>query len=341
MVDETTESTAVQETAPQETAPIAQETAQDNPSPGSEPQVAASGTGATDQVVEAFKPNTKISVMDKEYEIPKEFHGLMKDKDTEKAVREIFEKAEGLPVVKQRYQEARQQLETTQGEYQKVREGIAGLRNTYQQAVRTQNWLKLDDFFEKLEIPKEHVFAYAVAHAKLMELPQDQRQAIQQSLDADRRAETFASQQASTQSMYARQAQEMKRMEVEITFGNPEVSAVAQDFDNRIGKSGAFRDLVLREGEMEWVRSQGKNNLPVRQAVERVMQNYGLKAGQPAPTAMGAAGTSATPGKNVVQRTDRTIPNIAGRGGASPLKNKPRSVEDLIKIRNQMAASEG
>ena len=54
-----------------------------------------------------FKPNTKYKVMDKEYEIPKELQAVMKDAASERMVRELYEKAGGLDVVKTKLNDTR------------------------------------------------------------------------------------------------------------------------------------------------------------------------------------------------------------------------------------------
>jgi hypothetical protein len=335
VADPIVETPAAPESAPAPSEPAPVEASSESPL-APEPEVDAEGK----PVVAAFTPTSKVRVMDEDVEIPKEIQGFMKDKESEKVMLDLFTKAKGLDFAKQRAEKLAQQSEGLNGENTRMKSAIGELKSTYQTAVRTQNWLKLDDFFQKLDIPKEHIFAYAVAHAQLSQMDPVQKQQVMQTLEADRRADMLASQQAGTQSAFERQVRDMKRMEIEITFAQPTVSSAAQDFDAKVGKPGAFRDLVLQQGELEWVRSGGKVNLPVQQAVDRVMKNYGLQAGQASPTAMGVAGTSAVPGKPVVQQTSKTIPNMGGKGTSSPLKTKPRSVEDLQKIYASMSAGE-
>lgn len=296
------------------------------------------------EVVEspAFKPNLvfKASVYNKEvkdleqkdYTIDPKFAAIMKDPESEKLVRELHEKAFGLDGVKERYSETRGQLQQINQVNRELQGGIADLRKTYQSAVQTQNWHKLDKFFATLQIPQENILKYAMAKVQLNEMDPMQRNAIMGQLEAENRAETLQQQQSQAQQGSQTHAQQLRQLQIEVVMNRPEVSTLAKAFDDRAGKPGAFMDAVRREGSLAWHSGQ---DIPPQQAVERVIENYGLKNGVPASAQTPAAVIPPSGKPALVQRTAQTIPNVQGRS-TSPIKTpKPRSVEDLIKYRKE------
>ena len=130
-------------------------------------------------------------------------------------------------------------------------------------------------------------------------------------------------------------AQQLRQLQIEVVMNKPEVSALSKAFDERAGRPGAFLEAVRREGSLAWHQGQ---DIPPQQAVERVIENYGLKNGlvAPAPAQQPNATANPAPGKPaLVQRTTQTIPNVQGRS-TSPIKTpKPKSVDDILKYRKE------
>lgn len=286
----------------------------------------------------AFTPNYKFKVLDKEHEIPKEFQALVKDAKTEKMVKEIFEKSYGLDSVKEKAVQVRTERDTLAKENREIQAGIASARASYLGAVQSGNWLKLDDFFAKLHIPQEHVLQYALAKVNLTNLPEDQQKVIVGQLEADRRAE-FADQQArEAQGQVQSTGQQLKQLQFDFTMAKPETKSFAEQFDAQVGKPGAFAQRVIDTAQLEW--HTRKVDLTPEQAVQKVIADFGLKPGAPAAPAAAAAPAAPAPGapeKRVIQRQAPTIPNVQGRS-SSPLSTKPKSIEDLKKLRDAAMA---
>lgn len=294
---------------------------------------------------EAFKPNLgfkagvynkeKKDLEQKDYQIDPKFAAIMKDPESEKLVRELHEKAYGLDSVKERYTETRSQLQQASQENRELQGGIADLRKTYQSAVQTENWHKLDKFFATLEIPQAVVLKYAMAKVQLNEMDPAQRNAILGQIEAENKAETLAQQQTQAQQTTVTHAQQLRQLQIEVVMNKPEVSSLAAAFDQQAGRPGAFLEAVRREGSLAWHSGQ---DIPPQMAVERVIENYGLKNRTTTPAAAQppAAAVTPTPGKPaLVQRTTQTIPNVQGRS-TSPIKTpKPKSVDDILKYRKE------
>lgn len=308
----------------------------------------AAGKGASEGDEEgekpaAFKPNVKFKVMDKEYEIAKPFQSIMKDAASEKLVRELHEKAYGLDVIKPKLQEVREERNKFHKENTELHGGINELRTIYQGAVKSGNLLKLDRFFDRLQIPHDVVLQYALSKVQLSELPPEQKNAVLAQQDAEQRAEALEKSQADTQAqMHAMTAQNMRIM-LDQGLARPEVKSAADAFDERVGKPGAFEQEVIKAGKMAFFESEGKVVLSPEQAIKQVIQQYGLteaNAASATTTPVASAAGVQVPGKKApVQRTTATIPNVAGRT-ASPLKQKPRSVEDIKELAKRAAAGE-
>jgi hypothetical protein len=288
-----------------------------------------------------FTPNLKFKVMDKEHEIPKEFQGMIKDEKSEKMVRELHEKALGLDIVKQKFNETREEKNSLIAENTEIKRSIDGLRTVVQGAIKSGNLLKLDDFFSKLQIPEEVIMKYALQKVQFAELPPEQRQILEANMSAEKRAEMLQAQYEDSQSQVATQAQEMKAQMLEHTLAREDIRAVAQDWDTKVGKPGSFKALVAQVGHLAWLQSDGKVDLTPEQAVQEVMRGYGLQA--PTAAAPGnatpAPGTPAPAQKRVIQRTTNTIPNVQGRS-SSPLKAKPKSIDDLKKLYKEYGQAE-
>lgn len=284
----------------------------------------------------AFKPNTKYTVMDKEAEIPKEFHGLMKDAASEKMVREIFEKAGGLEPVKAKLADTRIERDKYLGEARSIQTSINTLRGIYQGAKTTGQWLKLDDFFTKLQIPHDDVLQYALAKVKHAELPPDQRQLVDSRLESDRQAEALRIQSQNLQDSAAQSARTVKATQTDLVLARADIKPVADAFDARMKKSGAFREALNRHGEYMW--NKGTDLTPDQAALE-VIRMYGLTAAPVTPPANQQVNPAVNAGqpsnKKVIQRNSNTIPNVRGNAGASPLKAKPKSIDDLRTLYKQ------
>lgn len=273
-----------------------------------------------------FTPNLKFKVKDKEHEIPAYLKGAVKDAETEKQIRDLCERAFGLDGIKAERTELKQQMGSIASENTEIKGNINELRNLYQRN-------DLDSFFAKLKIPQERVLQYALEKAQYMELPPEQRAMIDARKQADLHAYNLDSQNQRLSNDLQTQIAQAKRVMFDATLSRSDVATVAQNFDAQAGKPGAFRQLVASHGETAWYRSNGKIDLSPEQAVQEVMAMYGIKAGQVVPpSAMTAAGATVNPATPLVApaKPVPVIPNIQGRG-TSPLKSKPRSIEDLKK----------
>lgn len=297
-----------------------------------------------------FTPNTKFKANDKEMDIPQEYHSLMKDAESEKAVRELFEKAHGIDSVKTKLADTRVERDKYLNENTTFKTQMGKARQTYAKAVQNENYHSLDGLWKQLSISPEVVMRWAHAKAQLAELAETnpaQHQLMLRQIGMEQDAEA----QAESMNSLLTQNQQHELNERQNQFDNmmatPQVKALEQEFEQKFGLPGAFQEEVLNAGKLAY--ANGGKILSVAEAVQAVTQRFGLgKAipqGQPAqgqPAAAQAQPNQPNPAaKKVVQRTTKVIPNTGGASHASPIKtNKPRSIADIEKLRDKAIRGE-
>lgn len=302
----------------------------------SEADPAAVVTPEPSAQVAAFVPKTKVTAWGKEHEIPKEFQTLMKDAESEKAVREIFEKSLGVEGYKEKLQARDTEFTQVKSQFDGMSNQVRQAADLYQKATQPGGDIhKMGDFFKKLNVDENAVMAYAIEKAKLAQLPAEQRQMVEARLSAERAREDALMQTTSATQV----AQEAQRNAINTEFSmymeNPQVKNFEAELDGKLGKPGFFKQAVVDAGQRAYAL-EGKT-LSVVDAMKAVIQGYGL-TGQAASQAQAqmtqALGTDGQAAKKVVQRQAAAIPNVGGSSSASPISktNSPRSIADLKKL---------
>ena len=276
-----------------------------------------------------YQPNYKFKVLDKELEFDEFVKGAIKDADIEKKVRDLYERAHGLDSVKQDRQ-------TLRSELSQAKEKIA----TTDQALETLGDFvrkgDFDSFFENLQIPKQSILQYALELVQREQWSPQQRAQWEASRQAQQQAMHY---QTENQQLEARQQQLMvqqKEFELSTVMSKPDITQVAQAYDAGMRQPGAFRQYVIRMGQL--LEAQGQD-VSADQAVQEAVRH--LRAVNPQ---LGASGATAMPGQGapaVVQPNQKpVIPNVQGRG-ASPVRSTVRNLNDLKKLAQDRIAQEG
>jgi hypothetical protein len=120
-----------------------------------EKQFSDSTTTPKEVVPNAYKPNFKFKALGKEMEIDKFLHDAIKDAESEKKIRELYEKAHGLDYIKpmrDRLQEENQALV-------QEKQGMDYQLKALSHFVQTDN---MGAFFQALKIPEDKVLKYAL-----------------------------------------------------------------------------------------------------------------------------------------------------------------------------------
>lgn len=262
----------------------------------------------------AYTPNYKFRAADKDYEFEEWIRPVIKDAEIEKKLRDIHEKAYGLPVVKQRFSELEKTHKTTSSEYNTLKGDIKKLveyRDT-----------DIGKFFKTFQIDDEKIFQYAMDRLNYQQMPQEQRQVLEAQKAAEERAASLETKYQTQQEQFQQYLVTAKTSELKSALDRPDIKATAEAFDARVGKPGAFEAEVIRRGQLA-AYAEGKD-ISALEAVQQVMSLIG----QPA---------TAQPSELRQTGKPPVIPAITGRS-TSPAGKSPQSIEDLKKLARQRSS---
>lgn len=276
-----------------------------------------------------FKASLKFKAAGKEHDVPELFHSLMTDAEKEKYVHKLLSKAHGIEVVQERAKRAMESRDQIYQAYSQVMEPIKLGQEAYKRG-------DMDTVFSTLRIDPNKVLQWAYEKVQLSQMSPEQRQLHEAKTSAERRAwEQERQITALSQQSLEQQADQLDQM-IDLVLERQDFSSIAQEYDTRKGKQGAFRDLVALMGDQEYQRS-GKL-IPPLEAAKAAVDLLGLKVGAPAQPAAAAPQTVAQPAPAPAAQPKVTLPNVGGQKASAPAKSKPKSIDDLRKIHQQMAS---
>lgn len=280
------------------------------------------GAAATDQP--AWTPNYEFTVKDKKLQMDELFKPLIKSKDVEAKLKDLYEKAYGLDEVKSSRETFKERATQAEQKYQQTEQNLKMLGDV----VKKQDF---NTFFEVLNIPKEQILQYAIQELKFQQLPDDQKQAIEERRQQEQQFQYAQQQNQTLQQQMQQMAVAQAQQELNFETSKPEVQSVAQALDARLGKQGAFMSEVIKLGQ--YYEAVHKTSPPASQLVKEVMQIVGMSA--PAP--QGEPATQANPSQGVVPNSQKpVIPAFNGSVAKSPVRKTPTSIQDLRDMRKQL-----
>jgi hypothetical protein len=267
------------------------------------------------QVAPTYQPNFKYSVRGQEKEIDEMFRSLVKDADSEKKIKELFEKAEGLDFVK----EDRKSLKS---EYEGFKSQVVPYLQEYHKFTSLRDQGNLGAALQTAGISDEQIFKYAL---EKLEMEQNPQTASIYKSNQEAALKQFEMQTQLQQYEQMQQQLQMQQFEYDMNQSLTSHMDIVRQVDERLGKPGAFREEVERFGIAEYHR--GNQNLSVQQAVEHVVTKY-----QP-------FFSSSTPGLSMApqaptHKAPAVMPSV-GSTNVSVISKRPKSVDDLRKMRDE------
>lgn len=282
---------------------------------------------AAKEVTQAYVANLKYKFLEQEKEFNPLLKDLVKTPEVEKLVKELHEKADGLDFIKPRFHETRDKLKATETQYNQIQKEIADLGGLIKQG-------DLDTFFEKIELSPQKVFQWVLQKVQEQEMPPQQRAALEQARNEQKRAQMLESQTSSQQQQLQAYAVQARTAELELATTQPEVRSFADTFDTQVGKPGAFKQEVIKQGTLAF-HTTGKD-IPVAEAVKMVMDTYGRFINAGATAAKPTPGVVMPSQETGAQTAKAVIPNIQGKGGSSPARKAIKSTDELRQLAQQM-----
>lgn len=280
------------------------------------PQKEVVGSGEVEKP--EYTPNYKFKVHDKEQEFDEFIRSGIKDVDTEKKARELYEKAYGLDFVKPKYEDLKKKYPELETQYKQ-------LDTTVNEILDYRDKGDLDSVFNAMRIPEEQVAKWMLAKIQKMELPPEQRAVYDQFEETKRQNQLLQKQFQELNGQTQTQAVQARTFELESNLQRPDVSSFAAAFDAMRKTPGAFKEEVRKCGLYEW--KINNTDITAADAIQRVMSGY---QGMIVP---GATGTSTEP---VGRESLPVIPRLQGKA-VSATSKQVRSIADLKKKAAEMA----
>lgn len=293
------------------------------------PPVVSPETAAA--VSAGFTPNFKFRANKQDHEIPEFLRGAIKDAESEKFVKKLFERAHGFDGVEQRYRGMKETHQELLSTHNSVMSQVAEAQEAYRAG-------DIDTFFETIKVDPAKILQWAVKKVELSQLPPEQRALHEERLQAQRELRLSRKETEShSREQLEGQGKLLNEM-LDLVLERPQISAVAQAYDGRKGSEGAFRNLVVRIAQTE-AATTGKTLSPL-EAANQALELLGelqpkatpAAAANPAPTTVNTAAQSQPQPKKV-------LPNLANAGAkpnAAPAKSKIKSLDDLKRRRDEI-----
>lgn len=271
--------------------------------------------------VPAYQPSFKYKVLGKEMEIDEAFRSIIKDQETEKKVREIFEKAGGLDHYKTKYSELEGKYGEVESNYSQVIQEIQNL---------SQLW-KFDKkgFFKGLGINPTDVYKWVMDEAKMAELPPEQRAVYDERREAQIKAITTERQNQAMSERIAQYDAQARAFELSQELTKPDIANLVAAYDEIYGEK-AFENEVVQQGYL--YSTLNKKDISAAHAVAMVAGRV-----KPLVDRLSQQQSAAAPGAGVNQaaKPQKVIPNVKS-GALSPAKKKITSLDELRQLAAQM-----
>lgn len=299
----------------------------------SSPATPASAEGLAATPPAQYQPNFKYKVQDTEAEFDEALRPLIKQKEIEEKIRELYTKAGGLDAIKPKHEKLKQDFEQTMQKYTEISTNYSNLDKSLRLLSKYVEKGDFDSFFSSLKIPDKAIFGWVNQKLKEMELSPEERTRLAQQRQEMTRALTVEEQNAELQQELQQIRTETFRTQMSVALARPDVQNVMQAWDSRVGRPGAFLAEVQKVGYYHHL--QTGQDLPPEQAVAEVVGTLGKVIGTGAPQA--ATGMTTTPpaGATAAGAPKPVLPNVAS-SGSSPVRRAPKSLDDLRKIADSL-----
>ena len=260
----------------------------------------------------AFQPNLAFRANNKELQFDDWMASAITDADKESRVRELYEKAYGLDEIKPRAEATLKEYNDYKGHAQPMLDAVEQLKTD----VANKDF---EAFFRNTNIPPEWIYKWVQDKVNYQQLSQEEKAQQDNYVEANRRSSSLENERDHYQDQAETAMVSQRTQELDYELAKPEVNQVMQNFDQRMGRVGAFRDEVITRGQTAHANGTGRD-ISAQEAVNGVLALMGRSA---APQAL-----APSPTVGATQQSKPVIPHIKGRG-TSPVNKTALSFDDL------------
>lgn len=301
----------VQNTTPE----VTQSVETSAPEAPSTPDVAQSAAPAEP----AWTPNWKVKAYDNEYEIPEDFRSYI-NKDNYDKFKDVFERHFAFDTIKQKYKDAQTKYSEVNGKYDTISKNLDRLSKYVQNG-------DFDSFFSTIKIPEEAVQKWIYNKLQVKDLPPEQQSLYTKNSEYQRELMTMQERYEEMQNKIAEmerykqeQSIQQRHSELDQTIMSNEFKNLAESYDAKVGKPGAFKEeVILRAAAV--ANATGKD-LSVKEAVAEFAKLVAWNQQN--------ANTSSQQ-QTQAGGSRPTIPSVSGKA-SSPVAPQVKSIEDLKKL---------
>lgn len=252
---------------------------------------------------------------------------VIKDKDTEEKLRSLYAKGYSFDVVMPKYKDLKEKYQDVDQKYKTLTDNISMLETHLNQG-------DFDGFFNTLRIPEQSIYKWVLDKLNYQELPPEQRQQFDSYRQAQQQKIMLEREYSRLQQQHEQMSVQARTMELNTVMSRPDVSSVASNYDQRMGKEGAFRDLVIERGQLAHWRSEGKVDLTPEEAVREALALVGEMQQQAQQAAVSQAPQVPA---NQAQAKPPVIPTVQGKG-SSTVRKIPKTLDDIKRMAQDAGA---
>ncbi len=195
---------------------------------------------------EEYKPNTKYKIKDQELEFDKRFEPLLKSKEDEEYIRELYTKAGGLDSYKEKLEKESSKTKEYEAKLAEVTKAIEDSQSFYTKLVEDRNQKKFRSVAKSLGISEDDLLTAALEIAAERELPEQDRVIKQKNREMEE-ALNLTRQQTTQQQQYIEQVTRFQQEQEALRVHQELVNKQTAELNNRITSQYADLDKALKD----------------------------------------------------------------------------------------------
>lgn len=270
---------------------------------------------------QSYTPDYTYKVKDEERSFDERFHNIVKSKDDEEYLRDLYTRADGLDSVKSR-------LESREDAYKRIYSHAQELTNGYANLMKYRDSGDVRNLQKALGITDDFVVNWGLSLAEEEQLPDEQRELVRMNRELQ---EQLAEKDYMLKTSQVQDDERSIQEDIHELEGYMKSEEFAPLVD-AMGKNGlSFVDTVTMIGSHEF-QTTGKEPT-IRDVCDRVRGKYEFLVTQ--AQTQEAVGQPAQQTNQTVVVREKTIPSVGG-ANTNAVETPVRSISDLKKLAANM-----